>query len=271
MPRDRASLEALPGVGRKTANVVLNTAFGEPTIAVDTHIFRVANRTGMAPGADVDEVERRLEKFTPDEFRKDAHHWLILHGRYICKARSPECWRCPISRVVRVPPEDTGARAGEVRLSAPHGMRDVFTPTKEEVRRFFRETWRKHRAGEVLTPIEAMALDWIIEHPEYHDELANSGAEDSRVSRRGRPHQSVPAPVDAPGDRRAIVDRPATRHTGGVRAARAARGDAHAAAHEVMECLGEIVWTAQRAGQALPPEEMSARYLDCLARRAGDA
>ena len=98
VPRERAALEALPGVGRKTANVVLNTAFGEPTIAVDTHIFRVSNRTGIAPGKDVDEVERRLEKFTPEEFRKDAHHWLILHGRYICKARVPECWRCPIAR-----------------------------------------------------------------------------------------------------------------------------------------------------------------------------
>jgi endonuclease-3 len=97
VPRDREALEALPGVGRKTANVVLNTAFGEPTIAVDTHIFRVANRTGIAPGSNVIEVERRLEKFTPDEFRKDAHHWLILHGRYICKARAPECWRCPIA------------------------------------------------------------------------------------------------------------------------------------------------------------------------------
>jgi len=97
VPRDRAALEALPGVGRKTANVVLNTAFGEPTIAVDTHIFRVANRTGLAPGRNVDEVERRLEKFVPDEFRKDAHHWLILHGRYVCKARKPECWRCTVT------------------------------------------------------------------------------------------------------------------------------------------------------------------------------
>jgi endonuclease III len=97
VPRDREALQDLPGVGRKTANVVLNVAFGEPTIAVDTHIFRVANRTGMAPGADVEAVEERLQKFTPDEFRKDAHHWLILHGRYICKARSPECWRCPIA------------------------------------------------------------------------------------------------------------------------------------------------------------------------------
>jgi endonuclease-3 len=97
VPRSRVALEALPGVGRKTANVVLNTAFGEPTIAVDTHIFRVANRTGLAPGKNVDEVERRLEKFVPDEFRKDAHHWLILHGRYVCKARKPECWRCTIA------------------------------------------------------------------------------------------------------------------------------------------------------------------------------
>ena len=97
VPRSREELEALPGVGRKTANVVLNTAFGEPTIAVDTHIFRVANRTGLAPGKNVDEVEQRLEKFVPDEFRKDAHHWLILHGRYVCKARKPECWRCTIA------------------------------------------------------------------------------------------------------------------------------------------------------------------------------
>jgi endonuclease-3 len=96
VPRTREELEALPGVGRKTANVVLNTAFGEPTIAVDTHIFRVANRTGIAPGKNVVEVERRLLKFVPEAFRKDAHHWLILHGRYVCKARRPECDRCVI-------------------------------------------------------------------------------------------------------------------------------------------------------------------------------
>lgn len=96
VPRDRESLEKLPGVGRKTANVVLNTAFGEHTIAVDTHIFRVANRTGLAPGSNVRQVEDRLVKFTADEFARDAHHWLILHGRYICKARKPECGRCGI-------------------------------------------------------------------------------------------------------------------------------------------------------------------------------
>lgn len=96
VPRDRAALESLPGVGRKTANVVLNTAFGEPTIAVDTHIFRVANRTGLAKGKTVNEVERKLLKAVPEEFRKDAHHWLILHGRYVCKARKPDCPNCVI-------------------------------------------------------------------------------------------------------------------------------------------------------------------------------
>lgn len=96
VPRTRAELESLPGVGRKTANVILNTAFGEPTIAVDTHIFRVANRTGLAKGKTPLEVEKRLVRLTPEEFRKDAHHWLILHGRYICKARKPSCGECPI-------------------------------------------------------------------------------------------------------------------------------------------------------------------------------
>lgn len=96
VPRTRTALESLPGVGRKTANVVLNTAFGEATIAVDTHIFRVCNRTGIAPGKTPFEVETRLLRLTPDEFKKDAHHWLILHGRYVCKARTPECPTCPI-------------------------------------------------------------------------------------------------------------------------------------------------------------------------------
>ena len=96
VPAEREALESLPGVGRKTANVILNTAFGQPTIAVDTHIFRVSNRTGLAPGKTVDEVEKRLLKFTAPEFRQDAHHWLILHGRYTCKARTPDCPNCLI-------------------------------------------------------------------------------------------------------------------------------------------------------------------------------
>jgi endonuclease-3 len=103
VPRTREALEALPGVGRKTANVVLNTAFGEPTIAVDTHIFRVANRTGLAPGKDVRAVEDALVRVTPPEFARDAHHWLILHGRYVCKARRPECPRCAIRDLCEYP------------------------------------------------------------------------------------------------------------------------------------------------------------------------
>lgn len=105
VPAEREALESLPGVGRKTANVVLNTAFGQPTIAVDTHIFRVANRTGLAPGRDVRAVEAALEKFTPPEFRHDAHHWLILHGRYVCKARRPECWHCVIEPLCEYKPK----------------------------------------------------------------------------------------------------------------------------------------------------------------------
>ena len=101
VPSTREALEALPGVGRKTANVVLNTAFGEPTMAVDTHIFRVANRIGLAPGKTVRAVEDKLVKFVPEEFLRDAHHWLILHGRYTCKARSPLCGPCPIRDLCR--------------------------------------------------------------------------------------------------------------------------------------------------------------------------
>ena len=97
VPHDRAALEALPGVGRKTANVVLNHVFGEPTIAVDTHLFRLGNRLGLAPGKNVAEVERKLLKAVPETYLRHAHHWLILHGRYVCKARKPECWRCLIA------------------------------------------------------------------------------------------------------------------------------------------------------------------------------
>ena len=105
VPRERDKLEKLPGVGRKTANVVLNVAFGEPTIAVDTHIFRVSNRTGLAPGKNPLEVELKLEKVTPEPFITHAHHWLILHGRYICKARTPECWHCPVADLCAYKPK----------------------------------------------------------------------------------------------------------------------------------------------------------------------
>jgi endonuclease-3 len=118
VPRDRESLEALPGVGRKTANVVLNTAFGEPVIAVDTHIFRVANRTGLAPGKTVRAVEDRLAKSTPKEFLGDAHHWLILHGRYTCKARRPDCPNCVIADLCEYRAKTPGEQAARARVRA---------------------------------------------------------------------------------------------------------------------------------------------------------
>ncbi len=105
VPADRDALEKLPGVGRKTANVVMNTAFGAETFAVDTHVFRVANRTGLAPGKNPLEVERKLDRATPRPFRRHAHHWLILHGRYVCKARRPECWRCVVRDLCRYRPK----------------------------------------------------------------------------------------------------------------------------------------------------------------------
>jgi len=116
VPADRDALEALPGVGRKTANVVMNTAFGAETFAVDTHIFRVGNRTGIAPGKNVVAVEKALEKGTPKPFRIGAHHWLILHGRYICKARTPECWRCPVADLCRFKPKTLAPKINSAKV-----------------------------------------------------------------------------------------------------------------------------------------------------------
>ena len=120
VPANRDALEALPGVGRKTANVVMNTAFGAETFAVDTHIFRVGNRTGIAPGKTVIAVEKALEKSTPKPFRVGAHHWLILHGRYICKARTPECWRCPVADLCRFKPKPEGPDAPVPKAAKKH-------------------------------------------------------------------------------------------------------------------------------------------------------
>ena len=118
VPQDREALESLPGVGRKTANVVLNTAFGQETFAVDTHIFRVCNRTSLAPGKTPLEVELKLDKATPAPFRRGAHHWLILHGRYICKARKPECWRCPVVDLCAYKPKTPPPASAKASRSA---------------------------------------------------------------------------------------------------------------------------------------------------------
>ena len=122
VPRDRDSLETLPGVGRKTANVVLNVAYGEPVIAVDTHIFRVSNRTGLARGRTPLEVELKLEKITPAPFLGRAHHWLILHGRYLCKARTPECWRCPVIDLCTYKPKTPAPKTPRTKPSAARAV-----------------------------------------------------------------------------------------------------------------------------------------------------
>lgn len=138
VPRDREALEALPGVGRKTANVVLNVAFGEPTIAVDTHIFRVGNRTGMAPGKTPLDVEKGLMKATPEDYLQHAHHWLILHGRYVCKARTPECWRCVIADICQFKDKTTEPKskpqAKKRAAQAPAGKLKKATPKKKKVK-----------------------------------------------------------------------------------------------------------------------------------------
>jgi endonuclease-3 len=130
VPRDRASLERLPGVGRKTANVVLNTAFGEPTMAVDTHIFRVSNRLGLARGKTPLAVEEGLLRAVPAEFLQDAHHWLILHGRYVCKALKPECWRCPMSDLCRYTPRTPapGTQAAKPKAASKPAPRRAAKP-----------------------------------------------------------------------------------------------------------------------------------------------
>ncbi len=119
VPRTREALERLPGVGRKTANVVLNVAFGEPTIAVDTHVFRVANRTGLAPGRTPIEVERALLERVPPQFLQHSHHWLILHGRYVCKATRPECWRCPVADLCEHQPKTSAPANARAAAAAP--------------------------------------------------------------------------------------------------------------------------------------------------------
>jgi endonuclease-3 len=134
VPRTRDDLEALPGVGRKTANVVLNVAFGQHTIAVDTHIFRVGNRTRLAPGRNPLEVEEKLEKATPAEFKQHAHHWLILHGRYVCKARTPECWRCPVIDLCPYKPKTPAPESAQAQKAKADKKRALKKATTQKKR-----------------------------------------------------------------------------------------------------------------------------------------
>ena len=152
VPRTREELEELPGVGRKTANVVLNTAFGEETFAVDTHVFRVCNRTGLASGKDVDQIEAKLEKLVPQPFRRDAHHWLILHGRYTCKARLPECWRCPVIDLCRYKPKTLPPGERLKPKSSRTGARGSSTVRTEKARTASKPTASHNRARSSRLP-----------------------------------------------------------------------------------------------------------------------
>lgn len=142
VPRNREALEELPGVGRKTANVVMNVAFGESTIAVDTHIFRVSNRTGLAPGKTPLHVEEALERVTPAEFKRHAHHWLILHGRYICKARLPECWRCPVVDLCAYEPKSLPPGAASSMMKKKSAVKKVAGIARAAARKAVRKTKR---------------------------------------------------------------------------------------------------------------------------------
>ncbi len=157
VPDDRESLEALPGVGRKTANVILNTAFGLPTLAVDTHVFRVSNRIGLAKSKDVRGVEDELLKRIPAEFLHDAHHWLILHGRYVCKAAQARLPELPDCRPVRVRRQD-----GSLNMPFFHDQ------GRESLRQSYLDAWRKHRESLPMEPLEHQLATVVEQHPEYH-------------------------------------------------------------------------------------------------------
>ncbi|MBV9528892.1 endonuclease III [Sphingomonas sp.] len=152
VPRTREELQSLPGVGRKTANVVLNTAFGEETFAVDTHVFRVCNRTGLAPGKTVDEVEAKLDRLVPQPFRRDAHHWLILHGRYTCKARLPECWRCPVVDLCRYKPKTPPPEERVKPSAARTGSRGKSATRTAKVQTASRRTANRSRSRPIRLP-----------------------------------------------------------------------------------------------------------------------
>ncbi len=262
MPQTREELEALPGVGRKTANVILNTAFGQPTIAVDTHIFRVANRTGIAPGKDVLEVEKKLLKFVPDEFKHDAHHWLILHGRYVCQARKPKCGACIIRDLCEYKGRnnpDSNVGCFPFDIADPLPMTKVFNHRTSTL--FLFESWRKRRARELLTPLEDLAAQLIAKHPEYFAVLENPQQyQEKDYSAGAGRDQSLPAPDDAPDHRGADLHRPAA----GIRAqfVRLTQKleSEHDAQHRMMECLSEMIWQAQR--NRTQPD--AAVYFACL-------
>jgi endonuclease-3 len=190
VPRDRDALEKLPGVGRKTANVVLNVAFGEHTIAVDTHIFRVGNRTGSAPGKNPLQVELKLEKVTPAEFKQHAHHWLILHGRYICKARVPECWRCVVADLCAYKP----------KTPPPGDMTKTAAKERAEKKLAKKETQKKSQAQTGAKP-----------QARIKREIKAAAPKSPRGPSRPKPQRSKPSARRATGSRPPTAQRSRNR------------------------------------------------------------
>ena len=240
-------------MGRKTANVVLNTIFGEPTIAVDTHIFRVANRTRIAPGETPREVEDALIKFTPGEFAHDAHHWLILHGRYVCKALKPECARCLVNNLCEYPPPQDHRRGEEGSVIFAGQSRD-------QLRETYRAAWRRFKQQHTLSPLDKQVVAVISEHPEYHVIVESAAADLANYSpRSGQLNPWLHMGLHL-ADSRAGGHQPPAGYRRSPREAREEVGGAHEAEHRMLEVLAEQLWEAQRAGKA--PDENA--YLERL-------
>jgi len=229
VPETRKELEALPGVGRKTANVVLNTAFDQPTIAVDTHIYRVANRTAIASGKTVLEVEKKLIKFIPDEFKVPAHHLMILHGRYVCKARSPHC-------------------TTPSKLSSQDRIKQ---------RQFLVRSWQKFTNKESLEPLEILLTSIIQIHPEYHELINN-------VDSDYFPEQGEVNPFLRINLHLALRDQLSINQPSGIKGAYdellAKLKDEHAVEHLVMDCITEMILSAQMDGAPIDHKA----YYQCI-------
>ena len=237
VPREREALESLPGVGRKTANVVLNTAFGVPVIAVDTHIFRVANRTRLARGKTPRAVEDRLERSTPEEFKRNAHHWLILHGRYVCTARKPACGRCVIADLCEY--REQGARVGPCCTEA--------TGTT-----CAGSTWTPGRRRAPGGRSSRWSAVWSRSSPSIPS-ITRCWSPPTRSPRSSRPSPAGPIRSCHMGLHVAIREQLATDRPSGMRELYRKLlprfADAHRLEHALMECLAQTLWEAQRQTQ----------------------
>lgn len=245
VPSTRTELEALPGVGRKTANVILNTAFGEPTMAVDTHIFRLSNRTGIAPGKTVLAVEKNLLKNIPDEYMQDAHHWLILHGRYTCIARKPKCGECIIRQWC-----DYSDKV-EWRM---------FPLDRNKLRQMYFDAWQKHQAKMPLNALEQQIVAVILEHPEHHKTIEK---QEASLSKNYFAETGEVNPFLHMGLHLGLREQLSTNRPAGIAPIYKTLREnmsSHDAEHHMMQCLADTIFLAQR-DNAIPDEK---DYIEAL-------